>query len=258
MSAFIYCEKRTKEITKLFEILNFNYENVQIVTKDFDKVQTLFVSTYSICIMYLNEELQSEIVSLRHHVDYLDATNMINKNIISQVRELRNIFYKDNTAYKQATVAVFDLDDTIINRHDELVDNYIIRYINNIKNLFKYVVLWSHGIDEHVNKFTSALEHEYGIVFDFSIKRDKYFTGQINKGAGLVLKLLNNKYGVTELTASILIDDLKTNYTRDYLFYVQVPYENIKETLELTLPPLINTLKVGSNVDYSSMKRALP
>lgn len=156
------------------------------------------------------------------YVDYLHAYGMSIDEIISKTRELRNNFYARGNGNLAKSVAVFDLDDTLIDDQGMLLTPIIPEILCGFRKIFTFIVMWSHGNTEHVEKYRTMIEKMCGFKFDLIINR--YITTECaNKGLGGVLRHLNIEHGVTRLSTTCLIDDLSCNFSNDYLFFIEVP-----------------------------------
>ncbi len=141
-----------------------------------------------------------------------------------EIKFYLNAFFNKPDRYplKKASVLVIDLDDTIINRNGDLIIENFYEYLKIIKRTFTYVVLWSHGCQQHVNHIFQTTLKDYNKSFDMIIAKNS--SVQLNnKGIGYLLKVLNEKFNVEELTVSILVDDQKLNYNNDYDYFLHVP-----------------------------------
>lgn len=201
---------------------------------------------------------------MRHHVKYINGTRESVKSVVENALASKANFFRGKQE-KAVSVAVFDLDETIIDRSDTLVSNTIVDFYKGIRKDFHYVILWSHGNKRHVDRVSSTLDSEFGITFDCIIHRgcvedvvDKQNDVNINKGAGKVLQILNKKFKVTSLYMSVLIDDLPSNFTNDYLFYIKIPTRcdntrKVDDLLSRSLDTLQLLLRRGTHIPCSSI-----
>ncbi|UVT30847.1 38K protein [Penaeus vannamei nudivirus] len=158
------------------------------------------------------------------HVDYKNLSvgknfdfNALSKELSLNLRS----FFRTN-ANKKKSIAVIDLDDTIINKNGDFILEPFDKYLATLKNTFDLVVLWSHGCQQHVNHVFSNTLNGYAKEFDMIMVRSS--SVQIsNKGKGFLLQLMNQAFGVIEFTYSVLIDDQAYNYKNDYDCFIHVP-----------------------------------
>lgn len=119
----------------------------------------------------------------------------------------------------KASVLVFDLDDTIIDKECNLFGDDLPEALNSLKGLYDYIGIWSHGSTNHVFKNIKKIFMEHNIKFDFVITRDDKV---YNKSVIHVLNILNKKFSISELTFSCLVDDKFSNYNYDYSLFVHL------------------------------------
>lgn len=157
-------------------------------------------------------------------------------NAICSLLSCLEAFYKVFKAGTPITVipkslCVYDLDETIISKDLQLLTSRYRDILYRSKQLFNYIVLWSHGISDHVY---SSLQRNHidPCIFDLIVSRPNYTqcentaTNAIvkrNKGLGFVLRYLNYKYDVCAIKLSVLLDDRSCNFIYDYDLFVKVP-----------------------------------
>lgn len=110
---------------------------------------------------------------------------------------------------KTATVAVFDLDRTLIDDEDRLLDGTV-TVLEHARTAFDTVVLWSHGSPLHVDKQVSELE-KHGVRFDLVLSNAE----GIKKSCKNLLYLYNH-FVDTYFTKAVLVDDSVFNWTPEY------------------------------------------
>lgn len=157
-----------------------------------------------------------EITFRNEFVDYVafpssDAANMT--AAIQRAIQLKTAFVAQ-TQHLAKTVIVWDLDRTIITDQDAWICSDITSSIAYMSSFFDYKILWSHGNEAHVQHWVRRLRAE-SVTFDYIIWRKGDETR--NKGAGLILSVLNKAYHVGSLRWAILVDDLAVeNASRQY------------------------------------------
>lgn len=134
------------------------------------------------------------------------------------------VFNIDN--YK--SIAVFDLDKTLINDQCEKIANCE-QLLTYAKYNYDLLVLWSHGsplhVDEQIEKFNVG-NLRGNEIFDLVIK------GTEVKSPKNLLSLYNY-FPSTIFTRSVLVDDLVANWTPEYTKFL-IPFNN--KTLKQCLP----------------------
>lgn len=138
------------------------------------------------------------------------------------------------------TVAVFDLDDTIISPELVLFYDSILLDLSRFREIFDYLVLWTHGTEDYLAQRMRKIDFKFDILM--SRRRDIDIAPDNNKGVGAVLRELNKEFGVQSIKYALLVDDKIQNYNNDYecmLLIDNVPnngfykkaYEHIKDML---------------------------
>ena len=173
-----------------------------------------------------------------------DFTININVTIINNIDvavEILNVHIDEffNNKDKVASVAVVDLDDTIINKDYKVIID--LKYFTNLKKYFDYVILWSYGDDNHVQY---AIHHCNLNFFNYVLSKRKHET-TYNKSLNQILLFLNKMKGVVKFSKTLLIDDQETNYNNDYDIFFNVPtditqYQTEFDNLYKMLPNYIN------------------
>lgn len=128
---------------------------------------------------------------------------------------MQNKINSFNKIERSANVIVFDLDDTLISEHLELFYKSIFSELAEYKNVFDYVVLWTHGTEDYLNQILCKLKWKF--TFDIMIARKRNVElGKQNKGMSAVLRELNTTYGITNIKFGVLVDDKQSNFIGDY------------------------------------------
>ena len=176
---------------------------------------------------YVMVKLEKKVSLLDNSLDedarlYLAAATKPTKqrNIFQSVYDqLCNLHF--NVGPSDVSVIVWDLDDTLVNYELEAFDcvPQVLRYT---RRLFDYQVLWSHGAPMHVR--AGLLKNGFDDnLFDTIITRNPILEKLPNKGLGMILRHLNDKFGVQSIKFSVLVDDTDVNYANDYDYFVHVP-----------------------------------
>lgn len=192
---------------------------------DDDLNSTLPINDNNIYQSPMNEE-QDNIFNV--HVDYKVvklAKNFNFENLKIDIESKLNSYFKYKPKKSPKSVVVIDLDDTLINKDFEIIIEPLDQYLNVLRQHFDYVVLWSHGCQQHVNHAFSTVMKPYFIYFNDIIAKSassKIF----NKGIGRLLYHLNKKFDVLELNNTLLIDDQLCNYNYDYDFFIHAPHNS--------------------------------
>ena len=149
------------------------------------------------------------------------------KNFKAELQMNLSLFFRTRkiSVKQSSSVAVLDLDDTIIDEKGEIIIENLGEYLTILKSLFGYIMLWSHGCQEHVNHIFKNSLAPYKSYFNLIVARSSSFQTK-NKGISLVLQYLNTKEGILELDSTILIDDQPFNYNNDYDYFLHVPNKN--------------------------------
>jgi hypothetical protein len=112
------------------------------------------------------------------------------------------------------SVAVFDLDDTIISPELELFYDNILIDLELFREIFDYIVLWTHGTANYLQSRMRSIDFKFDLLM--ARKDDIDLPPALNKGLAAVLRELNNKYNVQCIKYSLLVDDKLSNYNQDY------------------------------------------
>lgn len=152
------------------------------------------------------------------HVDYLIYNGLFDvMQVCRDLQMLKKQFFDRGRLKK--SVIVFDLDETIIDEHYNLVCKNVDNTVNASRAIFDLVVLWSHGNAKHVKR---ALKTR-NLHFDMVLTRGATQTHCSNKGLGYVLKCLNENFDVGYISHSCLVDDTMENFKNDYNIFILVP-----------------------------------
>ena len=128
------------------------------------------------------------------------------------------------------SLIVFDLDDTLIDEQYNLLSPKMTKILEITKNIFDYVLLWSHGDACHVRH--SLVTNKLHInTFDMIITRGTLQKDWYNKGLGYVLKEANRTLKIGSLSFSVLADDLLSNWIGDYDCFVLIPKKTTGDKL---------------------------
>ncbi len=167
-----------------------------------------------ICIKMDNLQQSLQVISQMRDKFYYTS------KMVDPLAMTQNGLIVNESSQREASVIVFDLDDTLIDGNNRALLIDLQHFVTFMKRMFTFVVMWSHGTCEHVHK--NLKKHNIESCFDMVIART-YDEDTKNKGLGYVFRALNKQFRVTSLTYTALVDDLPTNYTNDYDFYLQVP-----------------------------------
>lgn len=110
---------------------------------------------------------------------------------------------------RTASVVVFDLDLTLIDDEDRILDGAVFA-LEHARSVYDIVVLWSHGSPLHVDKQRSALE-KHGVIFDLVLSN-----AQSGDKSCKNLLYLYNYFTDTYFTRAVLVDDSVFNWTPEY------------------------------------------
>lgn len=150
--------------------------------------------------------------------------------------------YSPTVEQKSATVVVFDLDDTIITPEYKLFYNEILLDLEQFREIFDYIVLWTHGTEDYLARRMRDINFNFDIMM--SRKRDIDDPPQMNKGLSAVLRCLNEKYNVKTIKYAVLVDDKLENYNQDYDFMLLIDKKPLsrfyKSALEVIRSALIS------------------
>uniref|UniRef100_A0AAU8GD07 38K protein n=1 Tax=Faxonius propinquus nudivirus TaxID=3139431 RepID=A0AAU8GD07_9VIRU len=191
------------------------------------------INNYSIRIFInMPEKIINDEIKCNIHIDYTIFQIDSIKNLITLYRELtikQKIFLNNIKDFSlNASVIVYDLDDTIVDNEGELLTDNILKIINESNKLFTFHVLWSHGNTRHVTFITETKLKN--IKFDLIITRLE-FSNFHNKGFGYVFKKLNSIFGVGSISYNALIDDQALNFIGDYDCFIHVSKQKNKYIL---------------------------
>lgn len=218
---------RKRGASKIYKLyLNFDQAFVHFVTQP--PVNLTCYSSY-VLLSKVSTNIDSsydddKARNLRIYTNYLNiSSNIINKEHLNLIIQQKLQFY--SISQRICTVIVFDLDDTLIDVNDQPLVGNLQNFIENTRNIFDFVVLWSHGTCEHVHHNLKL--HNLQSSFDLVISRN-YKEQTKNKSIGLVFKELHKKFNIAQISMSALVDDLHSNFNEDYDYYLQVPRSNAK------------------------------
>ena len=222
---FIKCHKLSQFlIQKTNTQEDYSYPNCVIFIKQINSL----IGHYSLKLdLYNDHHTFPEIdkKKLNVHVDYLSYRILrLNYNqILRNTYNLHLNYVKNIIEPHPKSVIVFDLDETIIDQDYHLVCSYVKEILQESRNIFDYMVLWSHGATSHVQKAISL--YKLDKLFDLVLTRGRFQNECFNKGFGFVLKHLNRIHGVSKVNLSILVDDQDTNFNNDYNYFFKVNNE---------------------------------
>lgn len=178
------------------------------------------------------------------HVDYIHVKLTKNykiKNLETEMTLYIKMFFQHENEL-QPSLAVVDLDDTLINREGDILVTNLKQYLRMLNSLFDFVILWSHGCQNHVNFIFETVMAPYKPYFKEILARNSTFEIH-NKGLGCMLKYMNIKHGICELNYTLLIDDQSENYNRDYDFFIHAPTVTTQEKHSERMWILLNELR---------------
>lgn len=159
------------------------------------------------------------------HVNYyhLDLTKKIDFDLVNN-EILFNLltFFDKSCSQTHKSVAIVDLDDTLIDKDGEIIIQNLNQYLHILRTMFDYVILWSHGSIGHVNHVFNKNLAPFKKSFSDVIARTSSFFC-MNKGIGTVLRHLNQKFSICSLSHTLLIDDQSKNYKYDYDYFIHAP-----------------------------------
>lgn len=229
----------TKLTTDFLNLLKMEYKNVVVMyihSKKVNPLRTKFnLNNFNIFVVlgssnealeYFNK-IQGSLLYTK--CLYIETPDL--KSILATIRHSYNEFFINEAAqFSQtgASVVVFDLDNTIIDDDDNLLDPDYLLVLKMFKARFHFMVLWSHGSSSHVAEILEKRFPEINGIFDLRISRsnailDSNLINHRPKGIGYVFQTLNRMFGVTKLSYTCLVDDLSDNCQDDYRFFIQVP-----------------------------------
>lgn len=217
-TAYVLIKKASLK-SKLNDIINnlkAIYDKIILITPNCNYEKN--IQHYSMLIN-LNSETYDIFKKLKHyHIDALDHLDYSKCYMMYQkfnYPTIANIFVE-----RPASFVTFDLDDTLVDKKKKLMIN--IEQLQQIRKLFKYCILWSHGTPSHVDSLLKI--HKIHKYFDIIIYRNQLTEEPDDaKYMAYVFKLLYKKYNISNITVSCLIDDLEDNCALDYSLYFRVP-----------------------------------
>ena len=159
---------------------------------------------------------------LNVHVDYLSYKNFWNNynRIRMDIHGAHSRYINNIRETLPKSVIVFDLDETIISYDYQFVCSYVEELLIEARDMFDYMVLWSHGNTTHVQRALKLFN--LSKLFDLVLTRGRFQDKCFNKGFGFVLKLLNKNYGISNVKYSVLVDDQEANFNKDYTYFFKV------------------------------------
>lgn len=180
-----------------------------------DEFPTL-LHEYSIRV-YINEPIDEEEKSTLTFCEYLSGCDA--KDLLGRVSA---ILRRVNMLQQSGSVVVFDLDDVLIDEKDQLLDSTVLPVLHACSTWFTYCVLWSHGTSRHVAD--AFRRHKLGTFFHMTLSKDvlRSKLPDTTKGMGYVLRCLNQKFGLTRVIHSCLVDDQRSNFNDDYDQFILV------------------------------------
>lgn len=131
----------------------------------------------------------------------------------------------------QYSVAVFDLDKTLINREGRIY-SHALEMLQQSKRLYDKLVLWSHGSPLHVDTYVARLQEKLGgkNIFDLVLSHRDDYEHEANKN----LLHLYNYFPSCCFYRAVLIDDSPYNWTPEYSSLIIPRYsETTKHLLSL-------------------------
>jgi hypothetical protein len=162
--------------------------------------------------------------------------------------------YGPTTSPKIASVAVFDLDDTIITPERVIFYEKIFEDLELFREIFDYVVLWTHGTEDYLSAQLNNLKFKFDVLI--ARRRENDSPDIPNKGLAAVLRELNATYNVHEISYSILVDDKLSNFNNDYdlmLFVDRKPMDGFyRAAVDVIRQRVINSTNVGDRVIMAS------
>jgi hypothetical protein len=142
------------------------------------------------------------------------------KYIIDKIAECAKPYSGlDQTA---SNVIVFDFDDTLVSPDLQLFYQSLPADLELYRNLFDYVVLWTHGTQDYIYDSLNMKKFKFDLVM--SRFRNCSDTS-VNKGLAAVLRQLNTKCGVNRLNFCVLVDDKPSNQIGEYDVFVEINNE---------------------------------
>lgn len=163
-----------------------------------------------------NENMQFESRNFYYSMEF----NIDVDNIVRFVTYCTSIQKHLNS--EAVKIIVFDLDDTIINVENKLLFPEICEYIEHIKMKFDLCILWSFGNRVHVNRIKKSIP-KLKSIFDLTVDNEEFHHKLKAKYLSQLILVLHKKFKISNISYSCLIDNLPSNYTRDYNCFIRVP-----------------------------------
>jgi hypothetical protein len=218
----------------ILHIASFN-ENKQINAEFLQKIRVIFNKVYlnanlppatttkclSVYVCIGNKTLAEQVKSTNtyYHVFSYEELPQVDELICAIYRDVSFEISLNDTAQ---SVAVFDMDDTIIDENFELFYPSILTDIWSFREYFSYLVLWTHATEEYLHEVKQKIPlHK---IFDLFIARKQDLDDPPigNKGLAAVLKCLNKKFMVQNINYALLVDDKASNYNSDYNYFLYI------------------------------------
>lgn len=147
------------------------------------------------------------------YLSYKSAFPEINQ-ILDILSRVYASFKTTELTNRRTNVIVFDMDDTLIDKSTIPFYKKIFDDLKLYKELFQYVVLWTHGTTPYLS--------EVKLDFQFDLYLSRNGEESENKGLGAVLRELNKSHRVTKLDFCVLVDDGTFNFEGDYDLFLHV------------------------------------
>lgn len=206
---------------------NIKCKNKSVVLRHKNKIvttYTIFVFIRLAGIYYADVKKSIDYIS-HSYVDNVEFTvveyeECLIKEIIESLVMLKHSFYNKTVQIRDKTVIVIDLDDTLIDKTNKFLLTDPNKFFKELYRRFDYVVMWSHGNEEHV--FFNLYTHNIHEKFDEIL----YLTADESarpKGFGRILRLLNEKYNVICTKYTFIIDNDTRNHLTDYKYIIKPP-----------------------------------
>lgn len=196
----------------------------------------------------VDEELWRQEKAYNIHVDYLSIVHGVDfSENLNQVLVIKEQFMKRVSPLNyRKSVLVFDLDDTIVDKDGTLVFHNVAKVIRSLRDVFDYVILWSHGSYGHVNNalLLTLRDVEFDTIIAMTENdKDQDDDYSRNKGVGKMFRIMNNEHGVGELKYSALVDDQAGNFIGDYDMFLHIPNLEDNSTREAQVVAMFAKLK---------------
>ena len=197
--------------------------------------------------MFDNEVLKNQFMKymlINYNTDSLEYARQILDNYLHKT-ELYQLSPLNN---RGANVCVFDLDLTIITRNGALYYPTILHDINLFTKYFDYMILWSNGDTQYVDKFIR--KYNLGSIFHIAITRNVSDQQQHNKGLAYILNYLYDNKNITKLNFTCLVDDLTSNFSYDYDVLIRTTINedtNFNNYYKKVLPKLLQLKNMYDN-----------